>query len=104
MKHNRRLLDGRGPISEEGTRHYVLRLALEWRCWDHQGKLPGAHSSETVTREYSAEAVKKKDPMPRDNPVAVRPLWTRCVAQELKAKGAAVETTLAECGLDWRSL
>ena len=42
--------------------------------------------------------------MLRDNPVAVRPLWTRCVAQELKTIGADVETALAECRLDWRSL
>src|SRR5262245_52919199 len=42
--------------------------------------------------------------MPRDNPLAVRPLWTRCIAQELKTRGADVETALAECSLDWRSL
>jgi hypothetical protein len=42
--------------------------------------------------------------MLRDNPVAVRPLWTRSVAQELKTRGADVETALAECSLDWRSL
>jgi Arabinose-binding domain of AraC transcription regulator, N-term len=42
--------------------------------------------------------------MPRDNPVAVRPLWTRWVAQELKTEGADVEAALDECGLDWRSL
>src|SRR5262245_11518904 len=54
--------------------------------------LPGSDRSE------------KEDRMPRDNPLAVRPLWTRCVAQELKTRGADVETALAECSLDWRSL
>src|SRR5262249_56871070 len=48
--------------------------------------------------------MRKKDLMPKDIPVSVRSLWTRCAAQELKAKGAEVETALAECGLDWRSL
>src|SRR5262245_53846222 len=50
-----------------------------------------------------ADLMRKKDFMPKDVPVSVRPLWTRCVAQELK-KGADVEAALAKCGLDWRSL
>src|SRR5262249_45456577 len=39
---------------------------------------------------------------PRDNPVAVRHLGTRCVARELK-KGGDVDAVLAECDLDWHS-
>jgi AraC-like DNA-binding protein len=42
--------------------------------------------------------------MARDNSVSLRPLWTRCIAEELKKEGADVEAALAECGLDWRSL
>src|SRR6476646_11843752 len=42
--------------------------------------------------------------MPRDNPVAVRQIWTCCIAQELKTEGVDVDAALAECGLDWRSL
>ena len=42
--------------------------------------------------------------MASDISVLVRPLWTRCVAQELKKEGADVEAALAESGLDWRSL
>ena len=42
--------------------------------------------------------------MPRDNPVAIRPIWTCCIAQELKTEGVDVDAALAECGLDWRSL
>ena len=42
--------------------------------------------------------------MTSDISVLVRPLWTRCVAQELKKEGADVEAALAESGLDWRSL
>src|SRR5436190_23589241 len=45
-----------------------------------------------------------KDTMTSDLSVLVRPLWTRCVAQELKKEGADVEAALAESGLDWRSL
>jgi AraC-like DNA-binding protein len=45
-----------------------------------------------------------KDSMARDISVLVRPLWTRCVAQELKKAGADVEAALVESGLDWRSL
>jgi AraC-like DNA-binding protein len=55
-------------------------------------------------RSQGAVAVKKEDPMPRDNPAAVRPVWTRCAAQGLKSEGEDVEAALAECGLDWRSL
>jgi AraC-like DNA-binding protein len=36
--------------------------------------------------------------------IAVRPLWTRYVAQELKGRGANVDAALAEVGLDWRQL
>src|SRR5262245_30221411 len=36
----------------------------------------------------------REGPMPRDNPVAVRPLWTRCATQALK-KGEWMSTPLA---------
>jgi hypothetical protein len=46
----------------------------------------------------------EKDSMASDISVLVRPLWTRCIALELKQEGGDVEAALAESGLDWRSL
>ncbi|QIG48154.1 AraC family transcriptional regulator [Nordella sp. HKS 07] len=34
----------------------------------------------------------------------VRPLWTRCIATELKKEGADVGAALSASGLDWHSL
>src|SRR6476620_4176286 len=45
-----------------------------------------------------------KDTMTSDLSVLVTPLWTSCVAQELKKEGADVEAALAESVIDWRLL
>jgi AraC-like DNA-binding protein len=45
-----------------------------------------------------------KRPMASDPSVSVRPLWSRCVAQELRKEGVDVEAALAESGLNWRLL
>jgi len=42
--------------------------------------------------------------MASDVSLLVRPLWTRCIATELKNEGADVDAALAASGLDWRSL
>jgi len=42
--------------------------------------------------------------MAADTGISVRPLWTRCVAQELKSAGANADAALAEAGLEWRQL